>query len=157
MGDLRAHLSAELLITSREELIDRELAFFEFRSPIGLIFRFGLGVSVLVGLVILYQILYQITTKYIQEYATLKAIGYTDFSVAFIVIQTAMILALQGFLPGLGISIVLYSVLEQSTGLDFVMTVPTAAAVFLVVMLICQISAVLAIRVLRRADPAELF
>jgi len=107
--------------------------------------------------VILYQILYQIVSKYTRDYATLKAIGFSQGMLRLIVLRGALLLALIGFVPGFVASLLMYQALTATTSLEFVMTPGIVAVVFAAVCLICLLSALLAIRKLRDADPAELF
>ena len=111
----------------------------------------------MIGVVILYQILFQIISKYMRDYATLKAIGCSQGMLQLVVLRGALLLAVLGFIPGFVASIFMYQALEASTSLRFVMTPGTVVMVFGIVCLICLASALLAIRKLRDADPADLF
>lgn len=73
--------------------------------------------GLIVGTVIVYQILYTDVADHLPEYATLKAMGYTNNYLLVLVFQQAIILACIGFLPGLGFSAFLYSVTAKATGL----------------------------------------
>lgn len=151
------YLPPDVFIVEKQALLGQERHFYEFGSPIGLIFRFGLGGAILVGIVILYQILFQIISKYLRDYATLKAIGFSHGMLRAIVLREALILAVVGYLPGFGLSLYVYNILSTSTSLKFVMTADVAIVVLLAVSAICLISALIAIRKLREADPADLF
>ena len=61
-----------------------------------------------VGTVIVYQILYTDVADHLPEYATLKAMGYTDFYLFTVVFQEAIILGIIGFIPGVSFSRLLY-------------------------------------------------
>jgi putative ABC transport system permease protein len=116
-----------------------------------------LGGAIVIGIVILYQILYQMISKYIRDYATLKAIGFSQGMLQLVVIRGAMLLALLGFIPGFLASLFMYRTLTASTSLRFAMTADKAIIVGAMVCLICLVSALFAIRRLRDADPADLF
>jgi len=62
-----------------------------------------------------------------------------------------------GFIPALGLSILLYDQAEQATQLPLEMTLERAAVVFVVTVLMCAFSGMLAIRKLDKIDPAEVF
>lgn len=160
-NDVAARLSKALppdvKVLTKEKLIQSERAFYEFETPIGVIFRFGLGGAIGVGVVILYQILFQMMSKYIRDYATLKAIGFSENALKGVVLKSALFLAAAGFIPGVILSYVMYSVVGQATALDFRMTPDIVVLVFATICLICVVSALLAIRKLRDADPADLF
>jgi putative ABC transport system permease protein len=104
-----------------------------------------------------YQILYTDVSDHLDEYATLKAMGYRDRFLFSVVIQEAVILSLFGFLPGLGLSGLLYHLAAKATLLPLHMPVGRVVTVYLLTMVMCVISGALAMRKLRQADPAEIF
>ena len=154
---IRTLLPNDVEVLSKQELLDKEREFYEFGTPIGVIFRFSLLASLLVGTVILYQILYIKISKYIKQYATLKAIGFSQFFVIKIVMQEAFILAFLGYIPGLILSVFMYDYLRETTRLGFVMKWEICIAVLLAISAICFISAGLAVEKLREANPADIF
>jgi putative ABC transport system permease protein len=91
------------------------------------------------------------------EYATLKAMGYTDFYLLGIVLQEALILAVLGYLPGFALSWGLYGLAQKATLLPIVMTVFRAYGVLGLTILMCFIGSALAVLKLRTADPADIF
>jgi len=50
--------------------------------------------------VIVYQILYTDVSDHLPEYATLKAMGYSDAYLIGVIIQESLLLAVLGFVPG---------------------------------------------------------
>jgi putative ABC transport system permease protein len=110
-----------------------------------------------VGVVIVYQVLFADVNDHLAEYATLKAMGYPDKSLLAIVFQEAIILALLGFIPGFGVSIGMYSLLETLTQMPLAMQSAVALRVFLLTVTMCLASGAIAIRKLQSADPAEVF
>jgi len=73
------------------------------------------------------------------------------------VFKEAVILSVLGFLPALGLSIVLYQQAAQATQLPMTMTLGRGALVFCVTVAMCAFSGLLAIRKLKGLDPAEVF
>ena len=120
---------------------------------------FGLGVAIgfLVGIVICYQILSSGVADHLAEYATLRAIGYPGRYLNLVVFQEGLLLALGGFLPGLVLSAVMYWYLQEQTGLPLRLTVWRAGFIFVLTIAMCSVSAWLALRKAREADPAEVF
>ncbi|NEO68376.1 ABC transporter permease DevC [Moorena sp. SIO3H5] len=147
----------DVKILSKSELITKEKDFYEYGSPVGLIFRFGLSGAIIVGTIILYQILYQKISKFIKDYATLKAIGHSHNSLVMIVLEQTLILAILGYIPGLILSGFMYEQLAKDTSLKFEMTFSVAIAVLLLICLICLTSGLIAVRKLKEADPADIF
>jgi putative ABC transport system permease protein len=104
-----------------------------------------------------YQILYTDVSEHLSEYATLKAMGYPDRFLYRLVMQESLILSVLGFFPGVLASHFVYNVSRDATLLPLRMTLPRAAAVYLLTAVMCAISGTLAMRRLRAADPAEIF
>ena len=140
-----------------EQFIDFEKDYWAGSTPIGFIFTLGIVIGFLVGLVIVYQILYADISDHLPEYATLKAMGFTDNYFLGVVLQESLILALLGFIPGVVISLGLYSLAQGATMLPIVMTVQRAITVLILTITMCTLSGAIAIRKLRAADPAEIF
>jgi putative ABC transport system permease protein len=114
-------------------------------------------VGLVVGGIILYQILYSDVSDHLAEYATLKAIGYSDGFVVAIILQESLILALLAFGPSLLLALGLYAFLAGSTSLLVAMTLQRALLVFVFTLAMCALSGWLATAKLRRLDPAEIF
>jgi putative ABC transport system permease protein len=147
----------ELRVLTIEEFAAIERNYWESQGAIGFIFTLGVIVGFIVGIVIVYQILHTEVSDRLPEYATLKAMGYTDGYLFSIVLQEALILALLGFLPGMAVSIGLYRVAQVATLLPIAMKVDRAIFVLILTILMCVSSGSIAIRKLQAADPADLF
>ena len=89
--------------------------------------------------------------------ATLRAIGYRNRFVAGIVMQQAAILAVLGFLPGAAAAAYLYTVAAGATRLPLYMTSERGLVVFGLMLFVCVASGFLALRKVRKLDPAEVF
>lgn len=153
---LRKTLPEDVAVLTHEELIAREKIFQE-SQPAGIVLKFGTVVGFIVGLIILYQVLYADVSDHLPEYATLKAIGYSNKYLVIVVLQEAMILGLIGFLPGFLISLWLYQLLATLTQIQLIMRSTVVINVFILSMVMCCISGFLATSKLRSADPADVF
>lgn len=127
------------------------------KRPTGLIFAFGVGIGIIVGIVIAYQVLNSDVADHIREYATFKAMGYRNAFFVGVIMEEAIILAAIGFWPGLLLSELFYATLAHLTNIPIFMTTERAVAVFFGTLAACAISGVLAMRKLAAADPADLF
>lgn len=156
-GELETYLPDDVLVMTRGEFVAREKAYWNGATPIGYIFAFGAIMGFVVGAIIVYQILFADVTEHLAEYATLRAMGYPSRFVAGIVLQQAAILGALGFLPGLAAVTWLYGRAAAATNLPLHVTPERALGVFAMTLGMCAISALLAIRKLRRIDPAEVF
>jgi putative ABC transport system permease protein len=108
-------------------------------------------------MVIVYQILFSDIANHLREYATLKAIGYSNLYLARVVMAAALILAVLGFLPGAALSTWLYGVVAEATFLPLAMTLERATMVFGLIFGMCAVAGLLAMRKLRDASPADMF
>ena len=157
ISQMESYFPDDVKILTKSDLIAQEKKFYEYGSPLGLIFRFGLSGAIIVGTIILYQILYQKISTFIKDYATLKAIGYSHNSLVIIVLEETSILAFLGYIPGFIISCLMYELLAKDTSLKFEMTFNVAITVLLLICLICFISGLIAVRKLKEAEPADIF
>ena len=154
---LESFLDPSVKVFTLEELETTEVTYWRRNTSFGVIFGVGVLVGLVVGAIIVYQILYSDVTDHLSEYATLKAIGYSDGFVVAIILQESLILALLAFGPSLVLSLLLYGFLARATSLMVVMTLGRATLVFCFTLAMCGISGWLATAKLRRLDPAEIF
>jgi putative ABC transport system permease protein len=154
---LAAILPADVVVLTGAELIAWERAYWEQGTPIGFIFGFGSLMGLVVGMVIVYQILFSDIATHLREYATLKAIGYSNHYLRLVVMGAALMLAVLGFVPGFLGSIGLYGVVAKATLLPLGMEAGRAVAVFGLIFAMCALAGLLAMRKLGEADPADMF
>lgn len=155
---LRQYLKeGDVKILSKEEFIAHEKNYWQNRTPIGFIFLIGTTMGFIVGVVIVYQILYSDVAEHLPEYATLKAMGYTHKTLLIVVLQQGIILACLGFIPGFGFSSLLYFYASSATRLPVIMTTQKVIQMFIITLIMCSISGFIAIRKLKSADPADIF
>lgn len=154
---LVAKLPKDIKIFTYQEFIEFEKEYWRTSTPIGFMFALGTLMGFIVGTVIVYQILYTEVSEHLPEYATLKAIGYTNTYFLGVIFQQAFILAVLGYIPGLSISLALYHLTRSATLLPMIMNSSRATSVLLLTILMCSISGIIAINKLREADPADIF
>ena len=157
LAKIRQRLPNDVRVMTIEDFINFERKYWETSTAIGFIFGLGVTMGFIVGIVIVYQILYTDVADHLAEYATLKAMGYTDFYLLVLVFQEALILSILGYTPGFAISFVLYNLAKNATGLPMGMTFELAATVMILTIVMCFISGAIAVRKLSGADPADIF
>jgi putative ABC transport system permease protein len=118
---------------------------------------FGVIMGLVVGMIIVYQILFADISDHLKEYATLKAMGYANRYLSGVVLMEATILGVIGFVPGVAICERLYAVAKQATMLPMAIAPLRAAEVLGLTLVMCWGSALIAMRKLRAADPADVF
>lgn len=154
---LAANLPKDVLVLTTEEFAQIEKKYWAEGTAIGFIFGLGVGVGFIVGIVIVYQILYSDVSEHLPEYATLKAMGYTDGYLLRVLMQEALLLAIFGYIPSFFAALGLYSLAAGATMLPIAMTVERAVNVFILTVVMCSVSGAIAMRKLQSADPADIF
>ncbi|HZW32174.1 MAG TPA: FtsX-like permease family protein [Isosphaeraceae bacterium] len=154
---IAAALPADVRVLTKAGLIAKEQAFWDHVAPIGTVFSIGVVLGFIVGLVICYQVLFSEISERLAEFATLKAMGYSDLRLFAIIVQQAVYLALLGYLCGLAVSLGLFGIVHRATGLPMDLQFDDAAAILGLTLVMCVSSGCLAARRLTLADPAQLF
>jgi putative ABC transport system permease protein len=154
---LAAYLPNDVDILTKSAFMEREKAYWATTTPIGFVFTFGAIMGMVVGLVIVYQILFADISDHLAEYATLKAMGYTNRYLFSVVFQEATILAVLGYIPGFLISLWLYHMAENATFLPLRMNLGLGLMVLGLTVGMCCASGAIALRKVRSADPADVF
>ena len=156
-ADLEAVLPDDVLVGSPEDFAQIEREYWANGTGIGFIFGLGVSVGFIVGIVIVYQILYSDVSEHLPEYATLKAMGYTDNYLLGVLVQEALLLAFLGYIPSIALAFGLYHLAAVATMLPITMTARRAITVFVLTVVMCSVSGAIALRKLRTADPADIF
>lgn len=154
---LAEYLPPDVLVMTKAQFVARETSYWNRATPIGYVFAFGAIMGFVVGAIIVYQILFADVSEHLNEYATLRAIGYGNGFVSGIVLQQAMCLGVLGFVPGVLASWFLYGRAAAATFLPLYVTPERAITVFLMTLAMCALSALLAVRKVAKLDPAEVF
>ena len=134
-----------------------DLSYQQTKRPTGIIFGFGVIIGVLVGLVIVYQVLSTDVADHLREYATFKAMGYSQSFFLGVVFEEALVLGILGFIPGVIVATAILTGMAAATTLPLQMTLSMAVIVFFGTVLACALSGAFATRRLAAADPADLF
>jgi putative ABC transport system permease protein len=156
-ASLRAALPPNVAVLTKAELVDEEKAYNVKVSPIGPIFNIGTIIGLAVGMMISYQILFSELSDQRSQYATLKAMGYRNHYLVKVVLQQAVFYALIGYGPAWILSFLALRAIGEIAllplGITFALTLTTLA----MTVVMCTVSALIAVRRVISADPAELF
>ena len=153
---LQAGLPTDVAVITKAEFVGLERQYWS-EGGTGFIFNLGAVVGFVVGTVIVYQILYTDVSDHLPEYATLKAMGYSDRYLTQVLAQEILVLAILGFIPGFFLSIGLYQLTYSVTALPVVMKTGRAMLVLFLTLVMCGGSGLIALGKLRSADPADIF
>ncbi|MEM9213083.1 MAG: ABC transporter permease DevC [Cyanobacteria bacterium P01_F01_bin.150] len=152
-------LPEDVAVMTQAQLTERERVYWLTNTSIGFIFSLGVGVAVIVGVVIVYQVLYTDISNHMIEYSTLKAMGYGRWFLFGIVLQEALILAILGYIPGFALAMGLYDLTIKATAgtLPVGMTLQRAVFVLILTVMMCCLSGLVSVQKAVNADPAEVF
>jgi putative ABC transport system permease protein len=154
---LRKTLPDTIAVFTKAELIEFERKFQAAVSSAGPIFAMGTIVGFVVGMLISYQITYTDLADQLPQYATLKAMGYRTGYLLRVVFEQAAFNALAGWIPAWLLSILLYYVIGRLALLPLHMTASVTLLSLGLTLGMCLISAVIAVKRVVTADPAEVF
>lgn len=154
---LKKSLPSDVQVFTVQDFIDFEKNYWRSSTSIGFIFSLGAAMGFVVGCVIVYQILYSDVSDHLPEYATLLAMGYRLNTLMGVVAREGVFLAVMGYVPAYAAGQGLYALVRSSTKLPVAMDLPRAMLVFSLILVMCMGSALMAMRRLVDADPAEIF
>jgi putative ABC transport system permease protein len=150
-------LPDDVMVMTKADFAEFERSYWDTSKPVGYVFMFGVVMGFLVGLIIVYQILYSDVSSHIQEYATMLAMGFRRGDLMLIVLKESLLLTLLGYPIAYFFSLFLYSLVRESTSIKIYMTSERAATTFLILLIMAAISATFALQRLRDADPVDAF
>lgn len=156
---IRARFGAydDTMVMTMPNFIEHSQSRMRRDSAISFVFTFGTIIGMVVGIVIMVEILSADVHDHLAEYATFKAMGFTNRALLGVVFEQSLILSIAGFVPGLLVSLGLYAVVRSALTMPIGMTVERLVTVFGLAVVMCMISGAIAMRRVRKADPADVF
>lgn len=150
-------LPADTIALSRAELERRERDFWVNQTSTGNIFASGVVVAMAVAAVVVYQVLSNDVRSHLAEYATLKAMGYTDGFLSRVVVGQSLIYALGAYGPAVALAYAAYRATEALADIPMRLTAANLGLALGLAAVVSLGSALLTVGKLRSADPAELY
>jgi putative ABC transport system permease protein len=135
----------------------REQKYWRGTTPAGFIFKTVLVLSLVVGCVSAYQILYSDIVENLRQYATLRALGYPDGYFLRLTFEKAWLLSSMGYPLGFLLAEAIYLSATHLTLVPLVMTPARIVGVYAIMLAASSAAGLLAIHRLRRTDLSELF
>ena len=154
---LSQRLPKDVSVLTKQGFIDFEQNYWKSSTSIGFIFTLGAAMGFVVGCVIVYQVLYTDVSDHLPEYATLMAMGYRLSHLLGVVVREGFYLAAMGYVPAYLAGQGLYWFVRDATKLPVGMDFSRALTVLVMILVMCMLSSLLAMRRLIDADPAEIF
>jgi len=150
-------LPDDVILLTPEEMRKREVIHTIKAVPLGAIFGIGMVIGFVIGVIICYQILYNEITDHLAQYATLRAMGFSDKFLKGVVVQEAVWLSLLGFIPGFACAWIIYFIIEAVTGILMFFTPARIGLILIGTILMCIFAALIAVKRVLNVDPAELY
>ncbi len=147
--------SGRYAVWTRDEFARRAVDYWMFGTGAGLGVLFLSAVVLIAGAVITSQTLMGAVAGSIREYATLRALGVSIAGLRAVVLEQAGWVGVCGLLAGLAVGM-LALVLARGQDVPVELTLLSVFLCSVLVMAIALLSGLLAVRSLRRADPATL-
>jgi putative ABC transport system permease protein len=154
---LRQTLPDDVRVWTRDEIRNRLQRHWVWQMPIGIIFVFGTCVALVVGVVFGYQVVSSDVSNRLKEFATLKALGYTNGHLTTTVVLQAQTLSVVAYVLALGLALGGYELLQWQAKIPMGMDVTRGVGVFVASLVMCSLAAWLALGRVKTADPANLF
>lgn len=143
-------------VLSADQFRSRSRSFWLFGTGAGAALFAGALLGGVVGTVIVAQTLYSSTKDHLNEFATLRAMGSSNSYIYNVIIYQALINAVIGFCVAAAIGALVVQMTAKSA-LPIVITPWLVAALFILTVVMCVISAIGAIFRVVRIDPATVF
>jgi len=154
---IAATMPENVAVLTKSELIAKEAQFHDEVTAVGPLFWVGTLIGFAVGMLISYQILFSELSDQLSQYATLKAMGYQNGYLVKMVLQQAVFYALLGYIPAWLLSNVVFYIVGDMALMPMRMSFSLTAISLGLTVVMCIISAMIAVRRVIAADPAELF
>jgi putative ABC transport system permease protein len=155
--ELKVMLPRDVEILTRAEILARETDHWVNQTSTGQLFAFGVLVAMVVATVVVYQVLSNDVREHLPEYATLKAMGYSQSSLARVVVEQSLIYMIIAYLIAVVIGLMVYRATQELAGIPMRMTAHNLGLTLLLAVVVGLFSGFLSLSKLRGAQPAELF
>jgi putative ABC transport system permease protein len=154
---LAAAMPENVTVLAKSALIAQEAQFHDEVTAVGPMFLIGTLVGFAVGMLISYQILFSELSDQLSQYATLKAMGYQNRYLVKVVLQQAALYALLGYIPAWLLGHIVFYIVGEMALMPMRMSFSLTAISLGLTMVMCIVSALIAVRRVIATDPAELF
>jgi putative ABC transport system permease protein len=150
-------LPNDVAVLTPSEAVQREDSYTMRSAPVGVLFLVGMLAGLVIGTINCYQVLYNEITDLLPQFATLKAMGFSNNFLRRVILEQATVLALTGFAAGVGFAWFADRYIARQSMLPIRITPFSGTIVFALTVLMCMIAGLFAIRRAAVADPASLY
>jgi len=150
-------LPDDVIVMTPGEVRSREFLFTLKAAPIGLLFGIGMLAGLVIGAITCYQILFNEIVDRFAQYATLRAMGFSDRFFRRVILEQAVLLSVGGFLAGAVLTSIAYVYLAYATSLAVRFDAFSVMCVLLLTVGMTVMAGLFALRPVAEADPASLY
>ncbi|HEY3637349.1 MAG TPA: FtsX-like permease family protein [Rhizomicrobium sp.] len=152
-----ADLPPDVTVLTPAEAARRESLYTLRSAPVGLLFAIGMLAGLVIGTINCYQVLYNEITDHLPQFATLKAMGFSNLFLRRIILGQATILSIAGFATGLVFAWLADRYIAGQTMLPIHVGLISGLIVCFFTFIMCMGAGLIAIRRVAVADPAALY
>ncbi len=152
-----SRVPGDVVVLTPSEAVQRENSYTMRSAPVGILFLIGMLAGLVIGTINCYQVLYNEITDLLPQFATLKAMGFSNGFLRRVILEQATVLALTGFAAGTAFAWFADRYIAGQSMLPIRITVFSGTIVFALTVLMCMIAGLFAIRRAAVADPASLY
>jgi putative ABC transport system permease protein len=152
-----AALPPDVAVLTPGETAWRESLYTLRTAPVGLLFAVGMLAGLVIGTINCYQVLYNEISDHLRQFATLKAMGFSNDSLRGIILEQAAVLAIAGFATGIVVSWLADWYIASQSMLPIRISGPSGLIVWSLTLAMCMMAGLIAIRRVAVADPAALY
>lgn len=150
-------LPPDVVVYTKRNYIEQELKYWNQATPVGFVFALGTAIGFVVGVIVVYNIIYTDIEDNLSQYATLRAMGYSSSYLLSVVCLESFLISILGFFPGLCSSVLIYRLIANATGLLMRMSFSVIALVLILTIIMCMFAGLIAATKLKNIDPAEVY
>jgi len=150
-------LPPDISVMTPDEVRERENDATLSTAPVGILFAIGVLAGLVIGTINCYQLLYNEVSDHLPQYATLKAMGFSDDFLRQVILEQSVILGVAGFVVGLLLAAGADALITWETRLPVHVTPGSGLLVCLLTLGMCILAGGMAIRRVAVADPAALY
>ncbi|HEX4111432.1 MAG TPA: FtsX-like permease family protein [Stellaceae bacterium] len=147
----------DITVMTPGEMRARENAFTLDVAPIGILFTVGMIAGLVIGTVTCYQLLFNEVLDRLSQFATLKAMGFSNAFLCMIVTGQALLLSVIGFAVGYLLTVGADHYVAGKTMLPIRADETALVLIFPLTVGMCILAGLVAMRRVVAADPAALY
>ncbi|HEY4125841.1 MAG TPA: FtsX-like permease family protein [Rhizomicrobium sp.] len=150
-------LPKDITVLTPAAVRSREFLFTLKAAPIGILFGIGMLAGLVIGAITCYQILFNEIVDRFAQYATLRAMGFSDAFFRRVILEQAVLLSLGGFAAGALLAWVAYVYLAYATSLAVRFDAFSLVFVLFLTVGMTVLAGLFALKPVAHADPASLY